>query len=249
MSDRRSQGVLAQLGATIPVVAAPMAGGASTPELVAAAARAGGLGFLAGGYLTAEALDAQITATRRLTSTFGVNLFAPNAVPVSPAGYATYATALQEVAAGYGVDLTGIDPREDDDAWSDKVELLLQRGVPLVSFTFGIPGREVVERFAGVGSVTAQNLTTVVEARAAAASGVDVLIVQSSLAGAHSATTTPERPLADVSLTDLVQRVRAAVARPIWAAGGIGTADQVREVLATGAEAAVVGTVLLRSPE
>src|SRR3954447_9556978 len=236
MSDERVHGVLARLGVTIPAVAAPRPGGPSTPELIGAAARAGGLGFLAGGYLTAPALDAQITATRRLTGTFGVNLFAPNAVPVSPPGFAAYATALQEVAAGYGIDLTGTEPREDDDAWADKVELLQQRRVPLVSFTFGIPGREVVQRFSDAGSVTAQNVTTVDEARQAAASGVDVLIVQSSLAGAHSATTTPERPLEDVPLTELVQRVRAAVARPIWAAGGIGTADQVREVLAAGAE-------------
>ena len=39
---------LSSLGLTCPVLAAPMAGGATTPALVAAAARAGSLGFLAG---------------------------------------------------------------------------------------------------------------------------------------------------------------------------------------------------------
>jgi NAD(P)H-dependent flavin oxidoreductase YrpB (nitropropane dioxygenase family) len=243
------QGVLARLGATIPVVAAPMAGGASTPELVDAAARAGGLGFLAAGYLTAEALDARITATRRLTPRFGVNLFAPNAVPISPPRYATYAEGLREVVATYGIELPASDPREDDDDWSAKVELLVERRVPLVSFTFGIPGREVIERFAAAGSLTAQNVTTVAEAQQAAAAGVDVLIVQSSEAGAHSATTTPERMPESVPLTELVQHVRAAVDRSIWAAGGVGTARQVHDALVAGAEAVVVGTVLLRSPE
>jgi NAD(P)H-dependent flavin oxidoreductase YrpB (nitropropane dioxygenase family) len=63
-----------------------MAGGPTTPELVVAAAGAGGLGFLAGGYKSAEALAGQIAVVRRATATFGVNLFAPNPAPVDP-GY------------------------------------------------------------------------------------------------------------------------------------------------------------------
>ncbi len=50
-----------------PIVVAPMAGGPSTPELVAAASTAGAGGFLAAGYLTPVALRAQITATRAAT--------------------------------------------------------------------------------------------------------------------------------------------------------------------------------------
>ena len=61
-----------------PVVVAPMAGGPSTPELVVAAARAGAFGFLAAGYLSADAVRAQIAAVREQTSEpFGVNVFVP----------------------------------------------------------------------------------------------------------------------------------------------------------------------------
>ena len=59
-SAPRATGVLASLGATIPVIAAPMAGGPTTPQLVIAAAEAGSLGFLAGGYLTADGLAERI---------------------------------------------------------------------------------------------------------------------------------------------------------------------------------------------
>ena len=71
-----------------PVVVAPMAGGPSTPELAAAGSNAGGLGFLAAGYLTADGLAERLTAARGLTTEpLGVNLFAPqpSAAPMSSA--------------------------------------------------------------------------------------------------------------------------------------------------------------------
>src|SRR3954465_1923951 len=61
-----------------PIVLAPLAGGASTPELTAAVSSAGGLGFLASGYLTPEALEERMVAVRELTDApFGINLFVP----------------------------------------------------------------------------------------------------------------------------------------------------------------------------
>jgi len=77
----------------VPIVQAPMAGGPSTPELAAAVAGAGGLGFVAGGYRTPEGLRDAITRTRALTDRpFGVNLFAPTGAPADPAVVRAYAT-------------------------------------------------------------------------------------------------------------------------------------------------------------
>lgn len=87
-----ASGVLASLGAEIPMIAAPMAGGISGPALVSAAAAAGGLGFLAGGYKNAAELAAEIADVRRQTPRFGVNLFAPNPVPVPAAEFAATVT-------------------------------------------------------------------------------------------------------------------------------------------------------------
>ncbi len=240
---------LAELGATIPLIAAPMAGGPSTPQLVAAAAAAGGLGFLAGGYLTTAALAANIAETRRLTKRFGVNLFAPNTMPLDAELYSRYATALQEAAAVYGLDMSSVVQREDDDEWDEKIQLLLTDPVPVVSFTFAIAPAPVVHALKQAGTITAQSVTTPAEARAATAAGNDVLIVQSHLAGGHSATTMPAVPPESVPLPDLLRSVRAATHLPLWATGGISRPEQVREALAAGAEAVAVGTVLLRSPE
>ncbi|MGA9679302.1 MAG: nitronate monooxygenase, partial [Mycobacterium sp.] len=46
----------------VPIVGAPMSGGPSTPALAAAVSNAGGLGFVAGGYLSAEQFAADIVA-------------------------------------------------------------------------------------------------------------------------------------------------------------------------------------------
>ena len=91
---------LSSLGVELPVLAAPMAGGPSTPALVTAAAGAGSLGFLAGGYKTAGQLAEQIAEVRGpgRTGLFGVNLFVPNPVPVDRGEFARYAAALQAEA-------------------------------------------------------------------------------------------------------------------------------------------------------
>ncbi|MBM9465989.1 NAD(P)H-dependent flavin oxidoreductase [Nakamurella leprariae] len=246
-------GVLAGLGVGVPLLAAPMAGGASTPDLVAAAAAAGGLGFLAAGYLSTAALAAQIGETRSRADRFGVNLFVPNPVPVSREVYDRYAATLRPVAAAHGVELPTGPPREDEDEWVEKVALLCADPVPVVSFTFGVPEAAVVRAVRAAGSITAQTVTTTDEARAAAAAGVDVLIAQAAGAGGHSATTTPTIPPtvppADVPLPHLIRRIAAASRLPVWATGGLSRPEHVRAALDAGAEAVAVGTVLLRSPE
>ena len=245
----RATGLLAGLGASIPLVAAPMAGGPSTPALVLAAAEAGGLGFLAAGYKTPDQLAAQIAQVRAGTQRFGVNVFAPNPVPVERAAFDAYAEALRELAASYGVDLDGVQPREDDDEWDAKVELLASDPVPVVSFTFGLPPADTVRRLRRAGSLVFQTVTSPDEARRAAALGVDGLVVQSYLAGGHSGTLTPDAPLAEVPLPELVGRIHAEVDLPLWGAGGLSTSAGIREALAAHLEAAVLGTVLLRTPE
>ena len=245
----RATGLLAGLGASIPLVAAPMAGGPSTPALVLAAAEAGGLGFLAAGYKTPDQLAEQIAQVRSGTQRFGVNVFAPNPVPVERAAFDAYAGALRELAASYGVDLDGVEPREDDDEWDAKVELLASDPVPVVTFTFGLPPAGTVRRLQRAGSLVLQTVTSPNEAKQAAALGVDGLVVQSYLAGGHSGTLTPDAPLPEVPLVELLGRVHAEVDLPLWAAGGLSTAAGIHEALVADVQAVVLGTVLLRTPE
>jgi nitronate monooxygenase len=238
--------LLAALGVTLPVLAAPMAGGAGSPALVNAAATAGSFGFVAGGYTTPDALAAELAAA---SGPCGVNLFAPNPVPVEVPEFRRYADRLAPEAERYGLTLDGGAPVEDDDHWSGKVEVLRAHPVALISFTFGIPSRADRDALKATGALLAQSVTTVVEARAAAEAGVDCLVVQSVFAGGHSATLEPRRSFVDTPLPELVAAIRHAVALPVIAGGGIGTPDDVAAAVRAGADAVAVGTLLLRSKE
>src|SRR5262249_57049975 len=109
----------------------------------------------------------------------------------------------------------------DDDRWGGKIDVLLASPVPVVTFTFGIPGRDVIEALRGVGTITGQTVTSAAEARRAADAGVDLLAVQSAEAGGHSGTLTPARPAAAGPLPELLAGIRAAPDLPLLAAGGV----------------------------
>ena len=223
-----------------PIVQAPMGGGASTPALAAAVAEAGGLGFLAAGYKSVDAVRADIEALRALTSRpFGVNLFAPP----GPAGdVAPFAARLQSEAERYGAPVG--EPRHDDDGWQAKLALMAELEVPVASFTFGCPPRDVLEPLAE----TWVTVTTPGEARAAAAAGADVLVVQGAEAGGHRATFDDAAP-GDIGLLALLQLVQAEVDLPLVATGGIATGRGVAAVLAAGASAAALGTAFMLCDE
>lgn len=238
----------AQFGMSIPLVAAPMSGGPTTLAMVSAATRAGALGMLAAGYKTVEAVEAELDKVRAEGIPFGINLFAPNPLPVDPDSYRTYAGILQKEADQFGVTLPA-EPIEDTDRFDEKIALLLDDPVPMVSFTFGIPSRDVIAALRRADTVVVQTVTTPDEAALAHEAGVDMLAVQAAAAGGHSGTLSPRQPLRPVPIVDLVKQVAARVPVPIMAAGGLATPAAVAEVIRAGAAAAVVGTVLLRATE
>jgi nitronate monooxygenase len=241
--------VLDRLGSSMPVLAAPMAGGPSTSALVVAAAEAGSVGFLAGGYKTPEVMAAEVGEVRSRISSYGVNLFAPNpSTAAEPAAYRAYREHLLPLAERYAVDLP-VEPVEDDDWWPGKIEVLAELAPPAVSFTFGIPDQRVLDVLRRAGSTLLQTVASPDEARQAAEAGVDGLVVQSPDAGGHWGTLTPAAPPPRRPLPDLVAAVRGAVDLPVVAAGGVASSADVRLALQAGAEAVAVGTLLLLAPE
>jgi NAD(P)H-dependent flavin oxidoreductase YrpB (nitropropane dioxygenase family) len=239
---------LHDLGVTNPVLAAPMAGGPTTPAMVIAAARAGSIGFLAAGYKSPEAVQNEIATVRHAGVSFGVNVFAPNPVPIALADYRRYAADVQRAADRFGI-VVPPEPVEDDDSFSAKIELLLSDPVPLVSFTFGIPDADVVRGLRRAGSVVVQTVTSRQEAERAEAAGVDLLAVQATAAGGHSGTLTPDRPVEPLGLVDLVRQVTQGVSLPVIGAGGLSSTTGVTAALRAGAQAVAVGTALLLADE
>jgi nitronate monooxygenase len=230
-----------------PIVQAPLGGGASTPALAAAVCEAGGLGFLAAGYRTADAVRADIAAVRERTARpFGVNLFAPPAPVADPAAVERYAASLRGEAERAGVAVGAA--LHDDDAWTEKLDLVAEEGVAFVSFTFGCPTDVVVDGLHESGVSVWVTVTTPDEAVQAARAGADALVVQGVEAGGHRGSFDDAAP-GEIGLLALLALVRAAVDVPLVATGGIATGRGVAAVLAAGAEAAALGTAFMLAPE
>lgn len=231
-----------------PILVAPMAGGPSTPELAAAGTNAGGLGFIAAGYLTAEVFAERLSSARSLTSgPIGANLFVPQPSAGNKADIDQYAKALAPEAEHYGTQLG--QPRFDDDHWTSKVEVLLDIRPEVASFTFGAPSAGECRRLREAGIAVVGSVTTLAEAQTALARGVDALAVQGPSAGGHRGTFDPGAQPAKQPLAELLAEVKAAADVPVVAAGGLMTAEDVAGVLAGGAVAAQLGTAFLLSDE
>jgi nitronate monooxygenase len=231
-----------------PVIVAPMAGGPTTPELAAAASNAGGLGFLAGGYLTAEAFAERITAARALTTgPLGANLFVVRSSAARPEAIHQYAQSLAGESERYGVGLG--DARFDDDQWSAKLDVVLDLKPEVVSFTFGLPDAADCVRLRDAGVMAVATVTTLAEAEVAVALGVDAVAVQGPAAGGHRGTLDPAALPPTQPLEQLLRSTTIALDVPVIAAGGLMTAADVADVLVSGAVAAQLGTAFLLADE
>ena len=227
-----------------PIVLAPLAAGPSTPELAAAVSNAGGLGFLAAGYLTPAAFAEQLGRTRELTNgMLGVNVFVLEDVAVDEDAVAAYARELEPDARVRGVQLG--EPRFDDDWLGEKLDLIARADAQVVSTTFGCLPPETVARLQESGTQVWATVTSADEARAARAAGVDALVVQGAEAGGHRGAWRDEGEPAP--LFDLLESI--GVGLPLVATGGIVDSEGVAAALAAGAVAAQIGTAFLLCPE
>ena len=225
-----------------PIVQAPLGGGPSTPELAAAVAEAGGLGFLAAGYKTPDGVRDNLAALRALTQRpFGVNVFAPPGPPGDPAAVARYAEALRAEGREPGA------PRHHDDAYAEKVELLASNAPAVVSFSFSCPSADVVQRLQDAGAAVWVTVTTPAEAIAARDAGADALVAQGVEAGGHRGGFDDGAP-GEIGLLALLQLLEP-LGLPLVAAGGIATGRAVAAVLVAGASAAALGSAFMLTPE
>ena len=234
-----------------------MAGGTSTPAFVTAVHRAGGLGFLAAGYKTVAAMQAEISTVRAAGARFGMNVFVPDPAQQPPS--AAVLAELEEYRPGCG-------PTPGATAWrsrrcgSTTTTTGRERSTPCGRTRWswsvsrsGCPGPDVVRALQRAGSTVLATVTTVAEALEAAGQGVDALVVQHASAGGHSAAFQPYADRHDAfrpgTTAELVTRVRSAVGLPLVAAGGVMDRAGLDAVLAAGAEAAQLGTAFLRTDQ
>ncbi|MDL9944704.1 nitronate monooxygenase [Gordonia sp. ABSL11-1] len=246
---------IGDLTVPLPIVCAPMAGGPTTPALVAEVGAAGGLGMLAAGYLGASAVAGLLDDVEgRTHRPYGVNLFlsGPDPLADDPTGLRARALAdyRSELAADARHGAVPGEPRWSDEEVADKIAVLAAHRPALVSVTFGDPGGALVARIHGdVGVPVAVTVTSLVEAGAAIGSGADALIVQGIEAGGHRGLWTDDPAQVAggprVPTADLVRIIGAAVDVPVIAAGGVTDGAAIRSMMSLGAAAAQLGTAFL----
>jgi nitronate monooxygenase len=238
-----------RIGVEYPVFQAPMAGGPSTPELMAAVSNAGGLGSMGAGYLPADALRQAIRATRALTSRpFCVNVFAPEA-PASPSpdDVARAQAALAPFRTEVG--LAAAAPAAPGQPFRDQLRVVLEERVPVFSFTFGALAPEDVAALARNGAIVMGTATSAREARALEATGVHAVVAQGAEAGGHRGTFLGPVEGGLAGTLALVPQLVDAVRIPVVAAGEIMDGRGIAAALALGAAGAALGTAFLACPE
>ncbi|HWC01332.1 MAG TPA: nitronate monooxygenase [Methylomirabilota bacterium] len=246
------------VGIEYPVIQSGM-GNVAGPDLVAEVSRAGGLGVLAGLNVAPEELRGRIREVRALTDRpFGVNLWLHTELrpPVDPATIpgdqlAAVHVVLDRFRAQLGLPARSARPGAVPDIIEAQIEVVLEERPAVFSVGLGDPGPDLVRRCRAEGIKVVAMAATVEDARAVAASGVDVVVAQGSEAGGHRSTwvkrASPEA--ASVGVMALVPQIVDAVALPVVAAGGIADGRGLVAALALGAVGVLLGTRFVATRE
>ncbi|WP_322031805.1 nitronate monooxygenase [Paraburkholderia sp. J76] len=238
-----------RFGLRLPLVQGPMAGGPTTPALVAAVANAGGLGFLAGAALAPEKIASEVAAIRALTNKpFGVNLFVLDPANPDEATVRRALDAIDPVAAQLGLP-PGVALARYAPDFRAQLDMLIELRVPVASFTFGLLPAADVARLHAAGSYVMGTATHVAEGLAWRDAGADAIVAQGAEAGGHRGTFIGEAPHALVGTMALVPQLVDASGLPVLAAGGIMDGRGIVAALALGAQGVQMGTAFLGSAE
>ncbi|MDF1678415.1 MAG: nitronate monooxygenase [Legionellaceae bacterium] len=240
------------LSLNMPVIQAPMAGGATTPALVAAVSNMGGLGSLGAGYWSPDAIKEAIKKTRKLTDKpFAVNLFIPEKNSVLPAASAMHAAiqSLQQACVDIDVVTEPVEPPFAEN-FDEQMHVLLEEKVAVFSFTFGLLSPDWITALKHNKTYLIGTATTVSEARALIATGVDAIVLQGLEAGGHRGSFEGAAETRLMPLYHLLEQYKDLDARvPFIASGGIADGRAMGDVMQRGATYVQIGTAFLTTDE
>ena len=233
-----------------PIIQAPMAG-VQDYRLAAAVSNAGGLGSLPCAMLGGEALREELKALNEATSKpYNLNFFAHTPPEPNEQQEANWRQALAPYYKEFGIDPASITAGPGRMPFNEESAAIVEEFHPaVVSFHFGLPEQELLERVKKAGAKVLSTATTVDEALWLEQHGADAIIAQGLEAGGHRGIFLTKDMTTQMGTFALLPQIVAAVKIPVIAAGGIATAEGVRAALDLGAVAAQIGTAFMLCPE
>jgi nitronate monooxygenase len=242
--DRR---LLDLFGVDAPIVQAPMAG-AGGVDLAMAAIAGGALGSLPCAMLTPDQARTQIRDVReRAGGPINLNFFCH--VPIDQPDESRWLEALAPYYREYGVGPAAVPPPPRAPFSGAMCEVVEEARPEVVSFHFGLPAENLLDRVRAAGAKIIASATTVAEARWLAERGIDAMIAQGFEAGGHAGRFLPGDPAAQMGLFALLPQIVDAVPIPVIAAGGIADARGIAAAFMLGGAGVQIGTTYLHCPE
>ena len=245
-----NQDILQLLGIDLPIIQAPMAG-SNDAELAASVAAAGGLGSLPCAMLSAGEVRSEVARIRTMTSNpINLNFFCHRPPQPDAQRDANWRARLVPYYEEFGLDLPPANRAPNRQPFDLVMcDVVAELKPAVVSFHFGLPAPDLLERVKGSGCRVLSSATTVSEARWLAERGVDAIIAQGFEAGGHRGMFLTDNVACQVGTLALVPQVVDAVAVPVIAAGGIADGRGIAAAFALGAGGVQIGSTYLRCPE
>jgi len=237
-------------GIELPIIQAPMAG-VQGSALAAAVSAAGGLGSLPAAMLNADSLRKEVAEIRRRTDRpFNVNFFCHVPPAPNPEREAAWRKTLAPYREELGVDGDAPQSGPGRGPFSAELASVVEELRPaVISFHFGLPHEELLERVRRTGAKILSSATTVEEARWLESRGVDAVIAQGLEAGGHRGMFLTADITTQIGTFALLPQVIDAVRVPVIAAGGIADSRGVAAAMRLGAAGVQIGTAYLLCPE
>lgn len=239
------------LGLRLPIIQAPMAGGATTPALVAAVSGAGALGSFGFAYTQPEAMQRDCEAVRGQTDApFNLNLFVSSVPATIPAEAQRGAI---DAVAGYYTELglpppAPVKPPYTPDL-NAQLSVVEDMRPAVLTYHLGPLPAARIRSLQAAGIRVGGSATCVAEAEQLEALGVDFIVAQGAEAGGHRGSYLRDPYDAMTGTLALVRLIVRKVRTPVVAAGGIMDGAGIAAALALGAQAAQLGTAFLPCAE
>ncbi|PFH88524.1 nitronate monooxygenase [Bacillus sp. AFS088145] len=233
-----------------PIIQAPMAGGITTSDFVAEVSNCGALGTIGAGYMTPSQIREQIREIKRLTNnSFGINLFVPNDFIVNENEISNSNDLLQPFNEELNIKQNNRIQVQNfnsfNDTFHEQIKVIIEEGVPICSFTFGLPSKEMIKELKLHNIILIGTATTVNEAIEIEKLGMDLIVLQGSEAGGHRGNFLNDHEESLIGLMSLIPQVVDQVRIPVIAAGGIMDGRGLIASLCLGAKAVQMGTAFL----